>query len=75
MAVNPFGPSYDSALRNDRPLFKKTRSDFFVYTLIDVTCKQRFLSPQSDGTKSPDTGALPFLSLSSVSDTSRPAVH
>ena len=34
-----------SGSRNDRPLFEKTGQDSFVYTLIDVTCKQRFLSP------------------------------
>ena len=35
-----------SALRNDRPIFKKVAYDFFVYT---VTYKQRFLTPTSDG--------------------------
>ena len=41
-----------SALQNSRPVSNKIRYDFFVYT---VTCKQRFLGPQSGrGSTSPD---------------------
>ena len=57
----------DSALQNDRPVFKKIARFFFVYI---VTCKQRFFGSARLGRRSPSPISAPIPGTLSLSTNS-----